>query len=76
MLEFFHTLFASAAILWGTLIHDDLLATGGTAYAAAELIKRQGGLIAGFNFLIDLSFLKGSEILKAHSDNIYSIIQY
>lgn len=58
------------------LIHDDLLATGGTASAAAELIKGQGGEIAGFNFLIDLEFLKGSEILKAHSDNIYSIIQY
>jgi adenine phosphoribosyltransferase len=58
------------------LIHDDLLATGGTASAAAELIKRQGGEIAGFNFLIDLEFLKGSELLKTHSDNIYSIIKY
>jgi adenine phosphoribosyltransferase len=58
------------------LIHDDLLATGGTASAAAELIKRQGGEIAGFNFLIDLEFLKGSELLKTHSDNINSIIKY
>ena len=43
------------------LIHDDLLATGGSAEAAEELIQSQGGQIAGFNFIIDLSFLNGSE---------------
>lgn len=58
------------------IIHDDLLATGGTAAAAAELITRQGGNIAGFNFVINLAFLKGSENLVKYSDNISSIIEY
>ena len=42
---------------WNVLIHDDLLATGGTACAAAELIKMQNGNVAGFSFVVDLSFL-------------------
>ncbi|HEY3403863.1 MAG TPA: adenine phosphoribosyltransferase [Ohtaekwangia sp.] len=46
------------------LIHDDLLATGGTAGAAAQLIKNQGGVICGFSFLINLSFLPGEKILN------------
>jgi adenine phosphoribosyltransferase len=58
------------------IIHDDLLATGGTAAAAAELITRQGGNVAGFNFIINLAFLKGSENLVKYSDNITSIIEY
>ena len=58
------------------LIHDDLLATGGTAAAAAELIKRQGGEIAGFGFAVSLSFLNGHEVLSKISNNIYEIIKY
>ena len=58
------------------IIHDDLLATGGTAAAAAELITRQGGVIAGFNFIINLAFLKGSENLVKYSDNITEILAY
>lgn len=58
------------------LIHDDLLATGGTAAAAAELITRQGGVIAGFNFVINLAFLKGSDNLVKYSDNITEILAY
>jgi adenine phosphoribosyltransferase len=46
------------------LIHDDLLATGGTAAAAARLVKASGGIIAGFSFLINLSFLPGDKKLK------------
>ena len=61
---------------WNVLIHDDLLATGGTAAAAAELIKRQGGNIAGFSFVIELEFLKGAEKLKPYSNNIHSVIRY
>lgn len=61
---------------WNVLIHDDLLATGGTAAAAAELIKRQGGNISGFSFVIKLDFLKGVEKLKPYSENIYSVISY
>lgn len=46
------------------LIHDDLLATGGTARAAGRLIKELGGEIAGFSFLINLSFLPGQGMLE------------
>lgn len=58
------------------LIHDDLLATGGSAQAAAELIKSQGGQIAGFNFLIGLSFLQGNEKLKEYTENIINLATY
>lgn len=43
------------------LVHDDLLATGGTARAAAKLIRNVGGEVTGFSFLINLSFLPGAE---------------
>jgi adenine phosphoribosyltransferase len=46
------------------LIHDDLLATGGTAAAAGRLVKTFGGEIAGFSFLINLSFLPGSNVIE------------
>jgi adenine phosphoribosyltransferase len=49
---------------WNVLIHDDLLATGGTAGAAANLVKKLGGTLAGFSFLINLSFLPGAENLQ------------
>ena len=58
------------------LIHDDLLATGGTAAAAAELVKMQGGYVAAFSFLINLTFLNGQEKLTGHSGNIFSIVNY
>lgn len=58
------------------LIHDDLLATGGTAKAAAELVKIAGGEVAGFNFLIELSELKGVEGLKPYSQNIFNLVAF
>ena len=58
------------------LIHDDLLATGGSAAAAAELVKSCGGSIAGFNFLVNLSFLKGDEKLNRYSNNIVNLVSY
>ncbi len=58
------------------LIHDDLLATGGTAIAAAELIKMQGGSVAGFSFLVELGFLNGNEKLLNYSKNTLSLIKY
>jgi adenine phosphoribosyltransferase len=58
------------------LIHDDLLATGGSANAAAELIKKCGGQIAGFNFLVGLSFLNGEEKLNKHSSNIVNLARF
>lgn len=58
------------------LIHDDLLATGGSAGAAAELIRKCGGEIAGFNFLVNLEFLNGSEKLNAYSTEISSLVRF
>ncbi len=58
------------------LVHDDLLATGGSATAAAQLIKKCGGLICGFNFLVSLDFLNGKQVLKKECDNIISLINY
>ena len=58
------------------LIHDDLLATGGSAAAAAELIKKSGAEVAGFSFLVVLSFLAGQSKLEAYSSNINGIISY
>lgn len=58
------------------LIHDDLLATGGSAEAAAHLITKSGGQVAGFNFLVALDFLQGDKKLKNFSDNISSFVNY
>ncbi|HYI78805.1 MAG TPA: adenine phosphoribosyltransferase [Chryseolinea sp.] len=49
---------------WRVLVHDDLLATGGTAGATADLIQHSNGIIAGFSFIINLSFLPGAENLE------------
>ncbi len=57
-------------------IHDDLLATGGTAIAASELIKKQGGKIAGYSFLVELAFLKGAEKLNTYSNQTASLVKY
>lgn len=57
-------------------VHDDLLATGGTASAAAEIIKRQEAKVAGFGFLVILHFLKGEDKLKQYSNNIIGLANY
>jgi len=61
---------------WNVLIHDDVLATGGTAIAAAELVKQEGGQIAGFAFIVELSFLGGKEKIASYSPDIESVITY
>ncbi len=61
---------------WNVLIHDDLLATGGTACAAAELIQKQNGTVAGFAFLVELGFLNGTDTLRQYSENILSLVNY
>lgn len=61
---------------WNVLIHDDLLATGGTAAAAAELVKMEGGQIAGFSFIIGLNFLNGRKKLEQYSENIINLVEY
>ena len=58
------------------LIHDDLLATGGTAAAAAELVKQLGGSVAGFAFLIELGFLNGKKNLEIYSEKVLSLVTY
>jgi len=58
------------------LIHDDVLATGGTATAAAQLIKMAGGEIAGFSFLTELAFLKGRDVLPAPSEQIITFATF
>ena len=61
---------------WNVLIHDDLLATGGTASAAAELITKKDAQVVGFSFLVDLTFLNGDETLIPYCEKIISLIQY
>lgn len=58
------------------LIHDDLLATGGSAAAAAKLITKCGGEIAGFSFLVTLDFLNGREKLQPYSEQVQSLVTY
>lgn len=58
------------------LVHDDLLATGGSAEAAGRLIQKAGGEVAGFNFLVSLDFLNGIEKLKVFSNNITNLVAY
>jgi adenine phosphoribosyltransferase len=58
------------------LIHDDLLATGGSAAAAATLIERSGAEVAGFSFLVALDFLEGENVLKKFNENSYSLVHY
>jgi len=61
---------------WKVMVHDDLLATGGTALAAAELIKSQGATVAGFSFLIELSFLNGLNRLETFSKDVIKLITF
>lgn len=56
------------------LVIDDLLATGGTAAAAIEMIKSLGGDVIGLGFLIELESLKGREKLKGHE--VFSLLKY
>jgi adenine phosphoribosyltransferase len=56
------------------LIVDDLVATGGTAKAQAELVESMGGKIIGFCFLIELEFLNPRKLLEGY--DIYSLIKY
>jgi len=61
---------------WKVLIHDDLLATGGTAEAAAKLVLQAGAQVSAFSFLVELDFLKGKEVLEKYSPHVDSLIHY
>ncbi|MHB8338506.1 MAG: adenine phosphoribosyltransferase [Ignavibacteriaceae bacterium] len=56
------------------LLHDDLLATGGTALAAANLIEKLGGEVVQISFVIELSFLNGRDKLKMY--DVKSLVDY
>lgn len=56
------------------LIVDDLIATGGTALAAAKMVESLGGKVAGFGFLIELTFLPGRQKLQGYE--VESLIRY
>jgi adenine phosphoribosyltransferase len=58
------------------LIADDLIATGGTAVAAAQMIKELGGKVAGFAFIIELSDLKGADRLRKMGYNVVSLVSF
>jgi adenine phosphoribosyltransferase len=59
------------------LIHDDLLATGGTAAAAARLAMLQHGVrLAGFSFLVELAFLGGRPALERLAPRVHSLVSY
>lgn len=56
------------------LIVDDLLATGGTVEATIKLVEQLGGIVVGCAFLIELSALKGRDVLKGY--NVFALINY
>ena len=56
------------------LVHDDLLATGGTAEALCGLVENAGGVVAGCAFVIELAFLRGRDRLKGY--DVHSLIVY
>lgn len=56
-----------------TVIVDDLLATGGTAAATAKLVKQQGGVVVGYQFVIELGFLDGAKRLEAPT---HALVRY
>jgi adenine phosphoribosyltransferase len=56
------------------LVHDDLLATGGTAEALCGLVEQAGGVVAGCAFVIELAFLAGRERLRDY--DVHSLLVY
>ncbi len=56
------------------LIVDDLMATGGTALAAAKIVERLGGKVVGLAFVVELAFLKGRERLKGY--DVFSLVTF
>ena len=56
------------------LVHDDLLATGGTAAAKCQLVEELGGVVAGIAFVVELTFLPGRARLAGH--DVLSLVAY
>lgn len=57
-------------------VHDDLLATGGTAEAVSRMIQRRGGVVHSYSFIIELADLEGRKRLIDYSENIESLVVY
>ncbi len=64
------------ALTGGTrvLVHDDVLATGGTARAKIDLVEQLGGRVVGCAFVVELGFLHGREALAGH--DVHSLVRY
>ena len=58
------------------MLADDLIATGGTALAAARLVRRAGGHVVGARFIIDLPDLGGAEALRAEGIDVASLMEF
>jgi len=58
------------------LIHDDVLATGGTAEACAKLVEKCGGKTTQFSFIVDLTFLHGKDKLTSFTTDIVTLTEY
>ena len=58
------------------LVHDDVLATGGTAEACAALVEKCGGRVTQFSFIVNLEFLNGEDKLKTFTEDIVSLTAY
>lgn len=56
------------------VIADDLLATGGTSEAARQIVEKMGGLVVGFAFVVELTYLRGRDRLAGY--DIYSLVKY
>lgn len=56
------------------VIHDDLMATGGSAKAASELIRQLGGIVVGYSFILELTFLKGVARLEPEIP-VYALVK-
>ena len=61
---------------WSVVVHDDLLATGGTACAASELIEKLGAKVTAFAFVISFDYLKGEDRLEKYSKELISLKRY
>jgi adenine phosphoribosyltransferase len=64
------------AVRGGTrvLVHDDVLATGGTAKAKIDLVEKLGGVVAGCAFVVELGFLEGRETLAGY--DVHALVTY
>lgn len=59
------------------IVHDDLLATGGTASCVADLVNQLGGKVIAFSFIVELAFLEGRRVLSENDRNvIFSLIEF